>query len=416
MIDNTAPVVNNVTVADNEMTVNIFDNQYVAAVRLYDRSGTVKLAEAGANQTTAANTANDFTLNLSSANGNIFYVKAYDYAMNESTYRVEMEIGEQPGEPAMFLFDAYYTGNKIWNTMSGSDTTYVKTPYAASADDFYAAAYVDGKIVASTSTGDLYVLDANDPENASYVRTLDTLLLDMAYDKTSDTLYGVDAGSKVYTIDRYSGELTLVGTLPVKARTLACDDSGNFYYAFAETDYSYYKIYRLPITAVTSDAAADPEAIVTVGQRYTTPEEDDFSAVGSLEWESKENVLFFAVSSALHKIDLTAKTSAECTESGWGDYFPAEFHALCIPREGGSWSASESAAAVALSDHSVSLLLGKTQTLKASVLPWNLANREVVWSSSNSSVAAVSANGVVTAKKARYLHHPSSLRAEPLGL
>lgn len=60
-------------------------------------SGTVKLAEAGANQTTAANTANDFTLNLSSANGNIFYVKAYDYAMNESTYRVEMEIGEQPG-------------------------------------------------------------------------------------------------------------------------------------------------------------------------------------------------------------------------------------------------------------------------------------------------------------------------------
>lgn len=398
VIDNTAPVVNNVTVADNEMTVNIFDNQYVAAVRLYDRSGTVKLAEAGANQTTAANTANDFTLNLSSANGNIFYVKAYDYAMNESTYRVEMEIGEQPGEPAMFLFDAYYTGNKIWNTMSGSDTTYVKTPYAASADDFYAAAYVDGKIVASTSTGDLYVLDANDPENASYVRTLDTLLLDMAYDKTSDTLYGVDAGSKVYTIDRYSGELTLVGTLPVKARTLACDDSGNFYYAFAETDYSYYKIYRLPITAVTSDAAADPEAIVTVGQRYTTPEEDDFSAVGSLEWESKENVLFFAVSSALHKIDLTAKTSAECTESGWGDYFPAEFHALCIPREGGSWSASESAAAVALSDHSVSLLLGKTQTLKASVLPWNLANREVVWSSSNSSVAAVSANGVVTAK------------------
>ena len=248
VIDNTAPVVNNVTVADNEMTVNIFDNQYVAAVRLYDRSGTVKLAEAGANQTTAANTANDFTLNLSSANGNIFYVKAYDYAMNESTYRVEMEIGEQPGEPAMFLFDAYYTGNKIWNTMSGSDTTYVKTPYAASADDFYAAAYVDGKIVASTSTGDLYVLDANDPENASYVRTLDTLLLDMAYDKTSDTLYGVDAGSKVYTIDRYSGELTLVGTLPVKARTLACDDSGNFYYAFAETDYSYYKIYRLPIT------------------------------------------------------------------------------------------------------------------------------------------------------------------------
>ena len=400
VIDNTAPVVNNVTVADNEMTVNIFDNQYVAAVRLYDRSGTVKLAEAGANQTTAANTANDFTLNLSSANGNIFYVKAYDYAMNESTYRVEMEIGEQPGEPAMFLFDAYYTGNKIWNTMSGSDTTYVKTPYAASADDFYAAAYVDGKIVASTSTGDLYVLDANDPENASYVRTLDTLLLDMAYDKTSDTLYGVDAGSKVYTIDRYSGELTLVGTLPVKARTLACDDSGNFYYAFAETDYSYYKIYRLPITAVTSDAAADPEAIVTVGQRYTTPEEDDFSAVGSLEWESKENVLFFAVSSALHKIDLTAKTSAECTESGWGDYFPAEFHALCIPREGGSWSASESAAAVALSDHSVSLLLGKTQTLKASVLPWNLANREVVWSSSNSSVAAVSANGVVTAKNA----------------
>ena len=398
VVDNTAPEILGCTVDGSTMTVSVSDNQYVAAVRLYDRSGTVKLAEAGASQTTEANAANNYTLDLSSANGSIFYLKAYDYAMNEVTYRVEMEIGVQPGDPQLFVFDAYYTGPKVWAAFSGSGTTYTKMPYAASDSDFYASAYVNGKILATTSTGELYALDPADPEQMSYIRTLDTVLLDMAYDQTTGTLYGVDANGTLYTIDRYTGELSKAGALPVKVKTLACDDSGNFYYAYTEDDYSYYKIYRLPIAAVTSGAGTEPEKLVMTSQRYVTPEADDFSAAGSLEWEPNENVLFFAVSSALYKISLTDKTSTECNEDGWGDYFPAEFHALCIPRSGsGSWDAAEAPSSVALSDHNVELLVGKTYQLKASVLPWTLANRSVLWLSTNNSTATVDENGRITA-------------------
>ncbi len=49
---------------------------------------------------------------------------------------------------------------------------------------------------------------------------------------------------------------------------------------------------------------------------------------------------------------------------------------------------------------SAELFVGKTLTLKATVGPANATNKAITWKSSNAAVAAVSATGVVTAKKA----------------
>lgn len=53
---------------------------------------------------------------------------------------------------------------------------------------------------------------------------------------------------------------------------------------------------------------------------------------------------------------------------------------------------------ISLNKSSVSLNKGESQQLTATVLPSNAANKAVTWSSSNTSVAAVSSGGLVTAK------------------
>lgn len=63
-------------------------------------------------------------------------------------------------------------------------------------------------------------------------------------------------------------------------------------------------------------------------------------------------------------------------------------------------STSVSVSNIILSHSSVSLTEGNTQQLTASVYPTNATNRNVSWSSSNTTVASVSSYGLVTAKTA----------------
>ena len=55
---------------------------------------------------------------------------------------------------------------------------------------------------------------------------------------------------------------------------------------------------------------------------------------------------------------------------------------------------------VSLDRTSMSMTVGDTQTLTATVTPFNATNKSVIWSSSNTSVATVSSSGLVSAKAA----------------
>lgn len=61
-------------------------------------------------------------------------------------------------------------------------------------------------------------------------------------------------------------------------------------------------------------------------------------------------------------------------------------------------NAEVSVESVSLSPSSLSLYVGESGTLKASVYPSNATNKSLTWTSSNSSVASVSSSGVVSAK------------------
>ena len=61
---------------------------------------------------------------------------------------------------------------------------------------------------------------------------------------------------------------------------------------------------------------------------------------------------------------------------------------------------TQSVTGVTLSDSSAKISVGNSKALKATVKPTDASNKNVTWKSSNSSVASVNANGVVTAKSA----------------
>lgn len=58
------------------------------------------------------------------------------------------------------------------------------------------------------------------------------------------------------------------------------------------------------------------------------------------------------------------------------------------------------AEAIKINKESTSLVVGNTETLTANILPDNTTDKTILWSSSNSNVATVDANGMVTANKA----------------
>ena len=62
------------------------------------------------------------------------------------------------------------------------------------------------------------------------------------------------------------------------------------------------------------------------------------------------------------------------------------------------WTVTMPVTGVALNKSTMELQVGKTETLTATVTPENATDKTVIWTSSNTAVAAVDANGVVTAK------------------
>ena len=78
-----------------------------------------------------------------------------------------------------------------------------------------------------------------------------------------------------------------------------------------------------------------------------------------------------------------------------GDVIGVAYHKVFIYQP-----ASVSVTGVSLDKSSLSLDVGNTATLTATVSPSNATNKAVTWSSSNTSIATVSSSGVVTAKAA----------------
>lgn len=447
-VDNTEPVISKVELDEenNVLRVVASDNNYIAGVVLYNNAGTIALSFEGAKQVIDAGEEAVYELSLEGVNGRKFLLQAYDYAMNTATYEITQKLGEDvplPERIAFNLDDNYWVGFEKTSDDSAMDIT-----YAPADKTFTAATIVDHIVFAATDGGELFVMPEDDLTDLTKVCDLGVLLTDMAYNSADGKIYAVcnvERGSCLITVDKLTGELEIVGEIPVLTNTLACDADGVFYC----NEYGTPDVYSF---TVEDGAISEPELLCSVNisrAQYIQSMEIDPND-GMLCWTSYYAVSFFGMTygfSYYYEIDpatgeytryndlwveLSALIIPDKSEilydfngDGIVDYLDGQ--ALLDYRTGVIdsihneeyadfnndgiidtydaylffqllWTTpTKNITDIQISDEEISILRGSEYKLSACVLPWTASNRDVAWSTSDASVATVDANGNVTA-------------------
>ena len=298
-IDNTAPVataVNLELLNRDTLTVKAKDNQYIAAVLLYDANARNLLASAVPNQL-QANKEITVELDISGLSGKNFKLVICDYAMNSFFADLKMELVAE-GRP-------YYTVvDTVANAYTGVNADGTTKVLAKRYDGQVSAAeYVDGYIYEISDNTKLYVASDGDLYDFRYVNDLDaaneweiTEFVDLAYNAADGKLYGLfysalndGEAPALCTVDTYNGNLDVLGVVPVDVNNLAVDGKGNFYSMGSTSE----KLY----TYTAADIMADTPVVTPVGDTgFKT------SGRNSLAWDPNTNTLCWAIPECLVKI------------------------------------------------------------------------------------------------------------------
>lgn len=388
VVDNTAPVLDDVAVSlnSNSLKITTTDNRYVAGAMLFNGAGTKLLDYALAADDAKEGETVTLSIPLEGINGKKFLLQVCDYAMNTTTFEIETQIGEEAALPDMIAYDA---AGEYWTSLNTS-SAYPLEPYCTTNNLYFAGTIVDHIVFASTDNGDLYVMPEDDLTNETYVGNMGEVLIGMAYNKADGKLYGLDSYANLFTIDKLTGELTKVGPIGVDALTLACDGSGTFYC----NEFLTSKVYSF-----TLDTIDAPELLCEVGE-YEMANVQAMAVdpnTGKLIWTSYYTELMwgFIEIGYAYLFEIDTKTGEFVQHNDVDD----ELTTLLIPERtsGGSWTAPvDYVSGIQISTDKTEILAGSNIQLTATVQPWTATDRTVTWTSSNENVATVDANGVVT--------------------
>ena len=401
-IDNTAPELFGVSIdlMGNTMTVKASDNNYVAAVGLYNKTGTRVLAQTGAKQDIEKGEVAEYSFSLDKVNGKKFLLQVFDYAMNRATYLIEMQIGEETDLPTMMAYDLV---SRHW---CGFDNTFeydykVGTPRIAYADHtFYAATIAEHYVFASTNKGELYVMPEDDLTDTTYITDLGMVLYDMAYNMADGEIYAVNEFGELVYFHKLTGEVTKVGPIGVNTNTLACSPEGTFYCNELGTG----KVYSF--TLETMDAPEllmeDPylcQEAPLYGDRNGTEGNMGMEYdpnTGKICWNSHIEILMGAYITFAYYYEIDPETG---DFTRYADFWH-EMSGLIIPvRSGGDqgWAdPTDKVIAVKLNKSEIDVIRGTTAQLTANVQPWTATDRTVTWTSADESIATVDKYGVIT--------------------
>ena len=406
VIDNTAPELYSVSidVMNNTMTVKASDNNYVAAVGLYNKTGTRVLAQTGAKQDIAKGETAEYTFSLDKVNGKKFLLQVFDYAMNRSTYLIEMQIGEATDLPEMMAYDLV---SRHW---CGFDKNFeydykVGTSRVAYADHiYYAATIAEHYVFASTNKGELYVMPEDDLTDTTFITDLEMVLYDMAYNMADGEIYAVNEQDELVYFHKLTGEVTKVGKIGINTNTLACSPEGVFYcnelgtgkvYSFTlETMDTPVLLMEDPyLTYVDPIAGADMGGTTgNMGMEYNPN-------TGMICWNSHCEVLIGSYITYAYYYEINPE-NGEFTR--YNDFWH-EMSGLVIPVRSGNdqgWAdPTDEVIAVKLNKSEIDVIRGTTAQLIANVQPWTATDRTVTWSSADESIATVDKYGVVTGLK-----------------
>lgn len=453
VVDNTAPSVLSVEVdnENNKLIVTVQDNQYVAAIALFDRTGSELLAADGSKLDADKGGKTVYELSVDGVQGKKFLLQAYDYAMNTVTYEIKHQIGEDVPLPEMIAlnYGGLFGNDYYWVGLSETTEAFdLLTPYMESDLIVYAATIADHYVFMCTSEGELYVAPEYDLTDLTKVcdltitidgETIPIRVQDMAYNYADGNIYAMLNGI-LLTIDKLTGEVEIIGQVPFYSYTLACDMEGTFYCNEIGTG----AVYKFTLDSIDEEGLFDVELLC---------EYEDFVSnflqamevnpeTGMLWWTacSQESSPFIMIDPATGKLtvvndDLIFQLNALIIPETIGVNYDFNGDGLVNEEDGqalldyrtgvrseiyheenadfdgndvidtydaylflqGLWTAPTKNITGIQIDAETTLTVGYTQELTAIIQPWTAADKSVTWTSDDTSVATVDKNGVITA-------------------
>ena len=393
-IDNTAPRIKNVELgADSTLMVTAQDNEYIAAIALVNASDTTILASAPVNQTERG-VEMTCELDLSFVFGKEFLVAVYDYAENRSVYKVTLELENE--RPHFTAIDRNVLNPDDSPSYVGLDEnnkhTYRWLADVSGRSVPRAVAYAEGAVFEVTDDHQLYVGFDNDLPGLRWLADLDPrgeLMIknfaDLAYNRADGKLYGLFYSTEdlpyLCTLDLHTGQMTVLGQMPIDVNAMAIDDEGSFYSA----SWGSGELHTYTADVIKTQKTT---CVGKLGGYGTT----DLSAMA---WDHNTDALYWMINtdsgSTLLQIDPeTAKTTLVSTY-----IFTAGGLYIAYESDSGLFDPVDQVTAVSMAAEATTLA-GNTVQLDAVVLPWNISSSAVTWSSSDAKVASVNEKGLVT--------------------
>ncbi len=436
-VDDTAPEISSIVKDERgNLIVTASDNQYVASVQVRHKKTSKVYAQALPEQTEAGETSTT-TLNLEGANvGLTCLVVVADYAGNETSYLVDYG-----GAPENYTGNIYgftscnYVGGKGPRCVQfDPDSVYYYTisefggmeSLDAMPCEVLAAEYVNGYVYIVGADGWIYLAEQGEWADCQRVGNIGTSagITDLAYNRQNKTLYAIGSRGIFYTVDLGTGALTQAFTVTVtyekapadasykNLTRLAIDDEGNFYsvnYGNQNNAFLFtWTLEDVKSGALTDLTPIDDTQTGQIGYRNMYN--------GSLAWDNNLKKLIFAstavrsstagnadnqlvyIDPQTGKGERVNSTSAGNRDPKYGSRIFMSLTGLYVVPSGSGEQIppSETASALTLNTGSVTLLKGSNVALAATVLPWNLSDKSVTWTTADPAVATVD-NGVITA-------------------
>ena len=393
-IDNTAPTLKDVKLGENNtLQITAKDNEYIAAVALMNASGTSILTAAPANQTERG-VEMVCDLDLSYVFGEKFLVAVFDYAENAAVYEITLELDNE--RPYFTAIDRTNVNDDYSVSYVGmeADGTAVKLAPASGREPARAAEYVEGAVFEISNDNKLYVGFDDDLYSFTCLGELDPTgewqivgFNDMAYNRADGKLYGCFYSQKnkmavpfLCTIDMFSGEMNVLGQMPIDANSMAIDGEGNFYSSI----YGASQLYTY--TADVTKTGAVKFVGQLDGYKSTT--------INSMAWDHNTNELYWAVTN--DSITNLLKVDTKTAKTEFVSYFGFTTVGLYIAYEPENdlFAPVDTVVSVTLPKEASTLVNNSVQ-LTAQIKPWNVSDSSVTWSSSNPDVAIVDETGTI---------------------
>ena len=432
------------------------DNLSAAVAMVIDGAGVQALAMEGVEDVEADE--NGYcnytkTFDITGISGKVMIILA-DYAVNESYYGINLGGEGTPyGDLVAYQYN-FNTGTNGWVSFNADVNKNETTIFTNFVKDFVAAEYVNGYVYAQTEDGALYGFKYTDMLNNTmtldqvFVAQLENVYQDFAYNYSDGKLYGLltteemwygepSVQSEVFSINlkgEYFDEEMWMDMVPyqedwVASRGelfglgLAIDDAGAFYIMGQHHENQYDDEWNYTGTNISTAQLWKAEmeeswGYVSLGAFKPVGDTGmSMDFLQSMAWDHNTEKLYWArfdggasfTVSELYEVDPTAVTEDEegnalvsCVKVG---ELSGETCALFAPLNKDAAATHTNVPEMddtvpgtpILRQSLLNMSIGGVQTLDYDMDPWYTSVRDVVWSSSDESVATVDQKGTVTA-------------------